>query len=84
VVVQVRRPCLGDAKHRDESKQHLRVPYLAVELRASFTATEEQRTRWLTAAARLGFGGGAERARLGFRGERGATEGMAVAFIGPG
>jgi hypothetical protein len=29
---QVRRPLLGDVEHRDESKWHLRVPYLAVEL----------------------------------------------------
>jgi hypothetical protein len=38
------------------------------------SAAEEQRAGRLTAVARLGFGGGAARARLGFRGEGGAGE----------
>jgi hypothetical protein len=81
---QVRRPCLGDGEHSGESKQHLRVPYLAVEPRASLTvaeeqrtgrltAAEEQRTGRLTAAAALGLGGGPARARARVLGEGGGA-----------
>jgi hypothetical protein len=70
---QVRRPRLGDVEHRDENKWHLWVPYLAVELRATFTATKEQRTGRLTVAARLRFGGGAARARLGLEAKGGGV-----------
>jgi hypothetical protein len=76
-------PRLGSAEHNDKNERHQHAPYLAAMSRAAFTAAEEQRTGWLTAAARC-YGLAAQCASSVRVGAKAARPGVAAAFIEPG